>query len=282
MRIKSIHELIVGIKGAGEIATAVAWRIYMARIRQIFMMETAQPMAVRRRVSFCEAIYTGSQTVENVTAVRGDDPSAISSAWKNKFIAVGVDPEWSLVESMRPDVIIDAILAKKNLGTSLNEAPLVIGLGPGFRANRDTHLVVETRRGHNLGRIIDSGVAEKNTGIPGNIAGFSHERVLRAPVEDRFNTSFAITDRVRRNEVIAEVGGKKIIAAVDGVIRGLIRPGIKVKKGTKLGDIDPRGKIDYCDTISDKARAIAGSVLESILRNYNRSEVTGHSAETSY
>ncbi|MEA3232754.1 MAG: selenium-dependent molybdenum cofactor biosynthesis protein YqeB, partial [Thermodesulfobacteriota bacterium] len=212
MRIQPLHELIIGIKGAGEIATAVAWRLYMARIRKIFMMETAQPMAVRRRVSFCEAIYSGSRTVENVTAVQGDDPSAISSAWKNKFIAVGADPEWSLVESMRPDVIIDAILAKKNLGTSLNEAPLVIGLGPGFRANRDTHLVVETRRGHNLGRIIDSGVAEKNTGIPGNIAGFSHERVLRAPADGRFNTSFAITDRVRRNEVIAEVGGKKIIA----------------------------------------------------------------------
>jgi len=274
MPIKPLHELTIGIKGAGEMATAVAWRLYMAHIRQIFMMETAQPMAVRRMVSFCEAIYSGSQTVENVTVVRRDDPSAISTAWENNSIAVGADPEWSLVESMRPDVIIDAILAKKNLGTSLSEAPLVIGLGPGFRANHDAHLVVETRRGHHLGRIIESGVAAKNTGVPGNIAGFSHERVLRSPADGRFNTSFAITDRVRCNEMIGEVGGKKIIAAIDGIIRGLIRPGIKVKKGTKLGDIDPRGKIDYCDTISDKARAIAGSVLEGILRNYNRPEVS--------
>jgi len=274
---KPIHELIIGIKGAGEMATAIAWRLYMANIRQIFMMEKAQPMAVRRMVSFCEAIYGEPQTVENVTAVRRDDPSTIPSAWKSGFIVVGVDPEWSLVEPMRPDVLIDAIIAKKNLGTLLKEASLVMALGPGFRANHDAHLVVETRRGHNLGRIIDSGAAEKNTGIPGDIAGFSHERVLWAPADGLFNTSFAITDRVRSNEVIGEVGGKEVIAAINGVIRGLIRSGIKVNKGTKLGDIDPRGKVEYCDIISDKARTVSGSVLEGILRNYNRPEVIDHS-----
>ena len=269
---KPIHELIIGIKGAGEMATAIAWRLYMANSRQIFMMEKAQPMAVRRMVSFCEAIYGEPQTVENVTAVRRDDPSTIPSAWKSGYIAVGVDPEWSLVESMRPDVLIDAIVAKKNLGTLLKEASLVMALGPGFRANHDAHLVVETRRGHNLGRIIDSGAAEKNTGIPGDIAGFSHERVLWAPADGLFNSSFAITDRVRSNEVIGEVGGKEVFAAINGVIRGLIRTGIKVEKGTKLGDIDPREKVEYCDTISDKARTVSGSVLEGILRNYNRPE----------
>ena len=269
---KPIHELIIGIKGAGEMATAIAWRLYMANIRQIFMMEKAQPMAVRRMVSFCEAIYGEPQTVENVTAVRRDDPSTIPSAWKSGYIAVGVDPEWSLVESMRPDVLIDAIVAKKNLGTLLKEASLVMALGPGFRANHDAHLVVETRRGHNLGRIIDSGAAEKNTGIPGDIAGFSHERVLWAPADGLFNSFFAITDRVRSNEVIGEVGGKEVFAAINGVIRGLIRTGIKVEKGTKLGDIDPREKVEYCDTISDKARTVSGSVLEGILRNYNRPE----------
>ena len=274
-----MHELVIGIKGAGEMASAVAWRLHMANIQQIFMMETAQPMAVRRMVSFCETIYTGPHTVENITAVHVDDAAGIRAAWKNNHIAVIVDPKWSMRDAMRPDVMIDAILAKTNLGTTRNEAALVIGLGPGFNASHDTHLVIETNRGHELGRIITDGTAAENTGVPGNIAGFTRERVLRAPGSGQFNSSFSIMDQIRHDEIIGDVGGKKVVAAIDGVIRGLIRPGIYVKNGTKLGDIDPRGASQYCHTISDKARAISGSVLEGILRNHNRPDLTNHQAD---
>jgi xanthine dehydrogenase accessory factor len=279
MNKKPIHELIVGIKGGGEMASAVAWRLHMANIRQIFMMETGQPMAVRRLVSFCEAVYTGAHTVENITAVLVDEVSGIRTAWENNHIPVIVDPKWSMCAAMHPDIVIDAILAKTNLGTTRDEAALVIGLGPGFKAPQQTHMVIETNRGHELGRIITDGMAAENTGVPGNIAGFTRERVLRAPGAGQFNASFSIMDQIRRDEIIGDVDGKKVVAAIDGVIRGLIRPGIQVKKGTKLGDIDPRGASQYCHTISDKARAISGSVLEGILRNHNRPDMTNHRAD---
>lgn len=269
---KPISELIIGIKGAGEMATAVAWRLYMANIRNIFMMETSNPLAVRRRVSFCEAIRDGSQSVENVTAVGVDNAMEIRSAWTNGKIAVVADPRWTAIETIQPDVIVDAILAKKNLGTDLTEAPLVIGLGPGFAAGRDVHLVVETNRGHHLGRIITAGSAEPNTGKPGNIAGFTKERVLQAPADGRFMTGLSIGDQVSAGDEIGSVEGKTVRAAIDGVLRGLLRSGTNVKKGLKLGDIDPRKGTDFCATISDKARAISGSVLEAILRDYNRPE----------
>ncbi len=270
MPIKPINELIIGIKGAGEMASAVAWRLFMANIRNIFMMEISNPLAVRRLVSFCEAIHDGSQSVEDVTAVLVDTAMEIRSAWADGKIAVVADPRWTAIETIQPDVIVDAILAKKNLGTCLTEAPLVIGLGPGFAAGSDVHLVVETNRGHHLGRIIITGSAEPNTGIPGNIAGFTKERVLRAPAGGRFKTGLSIGDQVTAGDDVGVVEGENVRAAINGVLRGLIRSDTKVKKGLKLGDIDPRGDTNFCATISDKARAISGSVLEAILRVYNR------------
>jgi xanthine dehydrogenase accessory factor len=265
----NLSELIVAIKGAGEMASAVAWRIYMSNIRQILMLDTASPQAVRREVSFCEAVLDGSQTVEGVEAYRADNDTAIREAWTQGKIAVVIDPEWKMLDHFQPHVVIDAILAKKNLGTHMGEAPLVIGLGPGFVAGQDAHLVIETNRGHNLGRIMSSGNAEPNTGIPGPIGGYTEERVLRAPCDGEFKARCAIGDHIKKGDTVATVADDAVQAKIDGVLRGLIRSSSHVRQGLKLGDIDPRGNVDYCHTISDKARAISGSVLEAILRQYN-------------
>jgi len=264
-----LHQITIGIKGAGEMASAVAWRLFQARIRRIFMMEIARPIAVRRAVSFCEAVYEGSQRVEDLEAILIDSPAEIESVWGENKIPVLVDPEWLTLSEVRPEVVIDAILAKQNLGTHLSEAPLVIGLGPGFTAGRNVHLLIETNRGHNLGRVITSGAAEPNTGIPGNIGGFSGQRVLRSSAAGIFKSARAIGDQVKTAEVVGAVAGVEVRAEIDGVLRGLIRSGTRVPPGLKLGDIDPRNDPAYCYTISDKGRAIAGSVLEAIMRKYN-------------
>jgi xanthine dehydrogenase accessory factor len=264
-----LNELIVAIKGAGEMASALAWRIYMSNIRQILMLEAPSPLAVRREVSFCEAVYEGRQTVEGVEACKVDNDTDVRKAWAQGKIAVAVDPEWKILDRFQPNVVIDAILAKKNLGTRMSEAPLVIGLGPGYVAGQDVHLVIETNRGHNLGKILTSGSAAPNTGIPGPIGGYTEERVLRAPCDGEFKTRCAIGDRVKKGDTVATVAADAVQAKIDGVLRGLIRSSSHVRQGLKLGDIDPRGNVDYCHTISDKARAISGSVLEAILRVYN-------------
>jgi len=268
--VAKLHELVVGIKGAGEMASAVAWRLYQARIRTIFMMEADNPLAVRREVSFCEAVHDGKQTVENVTAILAEDVKQVPSIWHNGHLALLVDPAWHTLSHIKPDVLVDAILAKRNLGTGLHEADLVVALGPGFTAGEDAHLVIETNRGHDLGRILTAGAAEPNTGIPGAIGGFAEERVLRAPSEGTFTASRAIGDLVKSGETVGSVGGRGVAARIDGILRGLIRDDQHVAAGLKLGDIDPRSEVRFCYTISDKARAIAGSVLEAILRKYNK------------
>ena len=264
-----LNEIIIAVKGAGEMASAVAWRLYMSNIRKILMLETGYPLAVRREVSFCEAVHEGEKEVEKVRAVRVQKPDEIKPCWEKNEIAVMVDPQWQTLKAIQSEVIVDAVLAKKNLGTHKNEAPLVIGLGPGFYAGQDVHLVIETNRGHNLGILITSGEAEPNTGTPGAIGGFSEERVLRAPGAGKFQSVRNIGDRVHKNEILGFVAGVEIRARIGGVLRGLIRPHSQVTQGLKIGDIDPRGEVSYCFTISDKARAISGSVLEAILRSYN-------------
>ena len=265
-----LNELVVGIKGAGEMASAVAWRLYQARIRTIFMMETDNPLAVRREVSFCEAVHDGEQTVEGVKAVFAEDLKQVPSIWQDGHIAVLADPDWNTVPQIKPDVVIDAILAKRNLGTAMDEGRLVVGLGPGFSAGQDSHLVIETNRGHDLGRIIIDGAAEPNTGIPGAIGGYDRERVLRAPLDGYFSAHRSIGDLVSSGDIIGKVDDLAVTAQIDGILRGLIRDKLNVRKGLKLGDIDPRAEVRYCYTISDKSRAIAGSVLEAIMRKYNK------------
>jgi len=268
--IKKINELVIAVKGAGEMATGIAYRLFQSNFTHIFMMEIKNPMAVRRQVSFCEAVHDGEIVVEGVVAKKVSDISKIRSEWENKSIPVIVDPDWESIKVLRPHVVIDAIIAKKNLGTNLSEAPLVIGLGPGFEAGKDVHMVIETNRGHNLGRIILKGCPEANTGVPGNINGYTGERVLRSPCSGIFTSSLPIGTIVKKNNVFGYVDSKPVITQIDGIIRGQIRQNIKVTEKLKIGDIDPRGNRQYCTTISEKARAIGGSVLEAILRQYNQ------------
>lgn len=264
-----LTDLVIGIKGAGEMATGTAWRLFQANIRHIFMMEAPHPKAVRRRVSFCEAVHDGTIRVEGVEAVRVADPREVPNAWEKGQIPVIVDPAWDTVQILRPHVVVDAIIAKRNLGTQRTEAPLVIGLGPGFEAGGDVHAVVETNRGHSLGRVIRNGTAQPNTGVPGAVLGFTKERLLRAPCSGIFRAETAIGARVESGAVVGFVDDTPVIARLKGVVRGLIRDNTRVKQGLKLGDVDPRGQESFCPIISEKARAIGGGVLEAVLSEFN-------------
>lgn len=264
-----IKDLVIAIKGAGEMATGIACRLFQANLKHIFMMEIETPIAVRRKVSFCEAIHDGSISVEGIEAKKISDMDDIVSAWADNCIPVLVDPDWNAVKVVHPHVVIDAVIAKKNLGTKPSDARLVIGLGPGFEAGKDVHMVIETNRGHNLGRIILNGCPEPNTGVPGNIAGYTRERVLRAPCTGIFTSSLSIGTPVEKNDVIGHVDNQPVITRIGGILRGRIRNHTQVTNQLKIGDIDPRGNRTYCTTISEKARAIGGSVLEGILREYN-------------
>jgi xanthine dehydrogenase accessory factor len=262
-----LSEIKVCVKGGGDLASGVAWRLHQCGFR-VFMTEIDQPMAVRRKVAFCEAIYHGSTVVEGIEAIRAHKTDEVFSLWVEKKIPVLVDPTCKTCKVIRPDVLVDAILAKKNLGTSMHDAHLVIALGPGFEAGQDAHFVVETNRGHNLGRLLVSGLAEANTGVPGPVQGISTDRVLRSPAEGLWQNNREIGDMVKKGDVVGSVSGLDVKALIDGVIRGLIHPGIGVSEGLKIGDIDPRGNKENCFTISEKALAIAGGVLEGILRVY--------------
>ena len=264
-----LSKLTIVIKGAGEMASAVAWRLYMANFKRILMLETTTPLAVRRKVAFCEALHDGSHTVEGVKAIMAGAIGDVPSAWEQGWIAVAADPQWLLPKKIRPNIVVDAILSKKNLGTRMEDAELVIGLGPGFYGGNDVHMVIETNRGHDLGRIITTGSAETNTGVPGAIAGYTEERVLRAPDAGLFETTRSIGDLVKAGEIIGTVAQQEIFSRIDGVIRGLIRSETTVTRGLKIGDVDPRGQKQHCYSISEKARAIGGSVLEAVLRVFN-------------
>jgi xanthine dehydrogenase accessory factor len=233
------------------------------------MAETSNPQAVRREVAFSEAIFDSEKEVEGITSKWVESSDHISEVWKNKKIPVLIDPDAKVKDLLKPDVLIDATLAKRNLGTKITDAPLVIGLGPGFHAGKDVHLVIETNRGHNLGRIITNGEAEPNTGIPGPIAGYTEERVIRAPKEGKFKALKLIGDDVKANENVGMVGNVEVRSKIAGVIRGLLRDGTEVWNGMKLGDVDPRGIKGHCHTISDKARTISGGVLQAILEHFN-------------
>lgn len=257
--------IIIAVKGAGEMASGIAMRLRRSGIMRIVMMEIEYPLAVRREVSFCEAVHNGISEVEGVMAIRVENQAQILAAWENGQVAVIVDPAWSILKELKPHVLIDATLAKKNLGTNKNDAPLVLGLGPGFRAPEDVDRVIETKRGHYLGCVIADGAAQENTGIPGDIGGQTQKRVLRSPANGSFVSQKNITQTVHAGDVVATVHGQPVTAEIDGVIRGLIREGTTVAQGVKVGDIDPRGKVEYCRTVSEKSRALGGAVLEAIL-----------------
>lgn len=264
-----LPDLKILIRGAGEMATGCACRLHNSGFFRIILTEIENPLAVRRSVSFCEAVQNGSCIVESIRAERIDRVEETESLWNRRVIPVLVDPEAAGKESLKPDVLIDAILAKRNFGTSMKDAPLVIALGPGFYAGSDAHYVIETNRGHDLARLICSGYAAPNTGVPGPIGGHSVLRVLRAPAEGIFRSELSIGAHVEDGQVVAYVGEEPVRARLTGILRGLIRSGTYVTTHLKVGDIDPRGDDSYCVRISEKAGAIGGAVLEAILRTYN-------------
>ena len=278
MKLKK-KDLIV-VRGAGDLATGTIHRLKKAGFR-LLVLEAEHPAAIRRQVALSEAVYAGSARVEDVEAVRMDVDLAekknrkelleqeMERIWKKDGVPVLVDPAGLSIAALRPAVVVDAILAKKNLGTTKEMAPLVIALGPGFTAGEDVDVVIETKRGHNLGRVIRSGSAVPNTGIPGIIGGYGKERVMHAQAEGILRNAASIGDIVEARAVIAEIetenGTVPVEASLSGLLRGLIRDGYPVTKGFKIADIDPRKEeLQNCFTISDKARCIAGSVLEVI------------------
>ncbi|MBW1730450.1 MAG: EF2563 family selenium-dependent molybdenum hydroxylase system protein [Deltaproteobacteria bacterium] len=263
----TLSHIRVLIRGGGDLASGVAWRLHNCGFK-VLVTEVAMPLAVRRRVSFCEAVYEGSSQVEGVTARLVQTPDQATALWKDGVIPVIVDPECASLSTIKPEVLVDAIMAKRNTGTSIGDAPLVIALGPGFQAGVDAHFVVETQRGHYLGRLITEGPAAPDSGIPGKVMGIGAERVIRAPAAGRWESAKEIGDTVKKGELVGYVAGVEVKASIAGAIRGLIHPGITVPQGLKIGDIDPRGVVDHCFTISEKSLAIAGGVLEGILRTY--------------
>jgi xanthine dehydrogenase accessory factor len=260
--------LKVLIRGGGDLASGVAWRLHVSGFR-VLITEIRQPTAVRRTVSFCEAVYSGETAVEGVKAIRTDDARDVPAVWEKGCIPVLIDPDADARRQVQPRILVDAVLAKKNLGTTMNHAPLVIALGPGFLAGKDAHFVVETERGHRLGRLISSGGAQPNTGVPGPVHGITADRVLRAPCAGLWKNRKNIGDLLSKGDIVGIVQERPVPSGIDGILRGLIRPGIFVSQGLKIGDIDPRKDRSACYTISEKSLAIAGGVLEGILRTFH-------------
>lgn len=256
--------MLILIKGAGDIATGIAVRLKNAGM-QVVMTEIAIPTTVRRSVAFSRAVYEGSAVVENITARLVLDFAQIPAVLQRDEIPVLIDPRCEVLKSIHFDAVVDSILAKKNLSTDLTQAPMVIGVGPGFSVPQDCHCVIETQRGHDLGRCIYQGCAAKNTGIPGEIGGYTIERLLRAPCDGIFHPILAIGDIVKAGQTVAMVDDQPVTAQIDGIVRGLLQDNVPVKAGMKSGDIDPRGCYEHCFTVSDKARAVGGGVLEAIL-----------------
>ena len=252
------------LRGGGDIATGIAHRLYQSGFH-VVISEIEKPTAIRRRVSFCEAIYSGEIEVEGVKAVLSSKGEVLENL-KLGLLPVVIDENCSLAYDLKPLAVIDSILAKKNLGTKKDMAPITVGVGPGFSAGGDVDLVVETNRGHHLGKVIDKGKAMDNTGIPGTIQGYTAERVVRAAAEGQVKNIKKIGDIVKADDILCTTGGVEVRANIDGVIRGLIKDGLEVEKGMKIGDIDPRAIVEYTYTISDKARAVGGGVLEAIMR----------------
>lgn len=264
-----MKDLII-VRGGGDLATGTIYKLCKCGF-SVLILEVEKPSAIRRNVAFSEAVYEGQQTVENVTCYRADSVSHARSLLEKGKLAVLVDPKGTAISQMQPMAVVDAILAKKNLGTNREMAPITVALGPGFEAGVDVDAVIETNRGHNLGRVLRSGCAAANTGVPGIIGGFGKERVLYSPVAGVMKNVCKITDTVRKGEVVAEVvtenGSLPILASLDGLLRGLIRDGYPVTKGFKVADIDPRlEEYQNCFTISDKSRCIAGGVIEAVLQ----------------
>lgn len=251
------------IRGAGDLATGIAAEL-IEEGHQILMTEVPVPLAVRRAVSFSRAVYEGTAVVEGIEAVLAEDYAAAEEILAQKKVAVMIDEEAKVRTEYQPDVLVDGIMAKRNLGTRKEDAPLVIGIGPGFTAGEDCHYVIETQRGAHLGEVIRNGQAIPNTGIPGNIAGYTIERLIKASADGVMEPVAKIGDVVEKGQIVARCSGVPVYAGLHGIIRGMLQEGVPVKKGLKIGDVDARIQKELCYTISDKARKIGRGVVEAI------------------
>ena len=257
-------ENLVVLRGGGDLATGTVCKLTRCGF-DVVVLETAQPTVIRRTVAFAQAVYDGEATVEGLTAVKADSAYDCHKILSEGKIPVLIDPQCKSIAELQPEAVVDAIIAKRNTGTSINMARIVIGLGPGFYAGRDVHAVIETNRGHHLGRVIYEGQAQENTGTPGSIEGYSSERIVRACASGTITGLSDIGDHVEKGQVIAYIDGAAVYAPLSGVLRGMIQSGIHVDAQLKIGDVDPRDKREYCYTVSEKSRAIAGGVLEALL-----------------
>ncbi|KNZ43607.1 selenium-dependent molybdenum cofactor biosynthesis protein YqeB [Acetobacterium bakii] len=263
---KNISEYtnLVIVRGAGDIASGTICRLYQCGFA-VAALEAEKPTVIRRWAAFASAVTEGEVTVEDLTALRCDTEQEIAEALETGKIPICVDPEGIWIKKLNPFAVVDAILAKKNIGTTREMAPIVIGLGPGFTAGMDVDAVIETNRGHDLGRVIYKGAAAENTGVPGSIDGYTHERVIRAPSAGVVRIVRDIGTVVKAGDCLAVIDGREVMSKIAGVVRGIIADGSSVFKGMKIADVDPRGNAGYCNTISDKARNLSGGVLEAII-----------------
>lgn len=257
-----MNQKLVIVRGAGDMATGVLYALHHFGYRAA-ATELERPSSIRRTVSLSEAVYDQTYTVEDLAAKRCGQQETVS-VFAAGQVPILVDPEGESIRDLKPDIVVDAMLAKRNLGTTTDMAPVVIGVGPGFYAGRDVHAVVETKRGHDLGRVILNGGAVPNTGIPGNIGGYTSERVMYSPCAGTIKNIRQIGDHVEAGEPVATVGGTPVPAKISGMLRGLIRDGYPVTQGFKVADVDPRNLYEYCFTISDKARLVGFGVLMAI------------------
>jgi xanthine dehydrogenase accessory factor len=268
------EDILVAVKGAGDVATGVIHRLVRSGFA-VMATELARPTVLRRSVAFAEAVTLGEMTVEDVSARLATTPEDIQAIIAGGFVPIVVDPDGIILMQMQPTIMVEATLSKHNSGVTILDAPIVIALGPGYEAGKDVHAVIETNRGHNLGRVYLQGSAEADTGVPGTIGGYASERLLRAPDAGILYSLRQIGDAVQSGETVAVVKDAgtalasceptPVIATISGILRGIVRDGLEVSAGMKVGDIDPRAVREHCFTISDKSRAVAGGVLEAIL-----------------
>ena len=262
------REQLIAIKGAGDLASGIALRLWRSGYRVIFS-ELPIPLCIRRTIAFSSAVFDGSAAVEDAESIFIKNIDEAESIWEQNKLPVIVDETAEQILSLKPDVLVDARIIKTwRDDTHITDAPLVIGLGPGFTAGENCHCVIETNRGHNLGRVFWTGSAEPDTGVPGTIKGEGIKRVIKAPCAGKFEPIAAIGDSVEVGQTIAVIDGTEIHAQLAGIVRGIIYPGIPVWKNLKIMDIDPRGNRDHCFTVSDKATALGGGVLEAILSRF--------------
>lgn len=256
--------MLTVIKGAGDIASGIALRLKHAKF-DVVMTDIERPTAIRRTVCFSQAIVNGTAQVEDVKAEKANNAEEIKKILSMGNIAVIADEKAEIIKALKPEAVVDAILAKENLGTKIDDAQIVIGVGPGFTAGVDCHAVVETKRGHYLGRVIKNGSAAANTGVPGNIGGYTTERIIRAVKDGVFDPVCEIGDTVKEGQTVAYIDGEAVKCSIGGVLRGILPKGTPVYKGMKSGDVDPRCVKEHCYTVSDKALAVGGGALEAIL-----------------